>query len=139
MSNDLPLDEHDVEGPTLNEDLHKLDDLALKQKAAKADFEKADREYKQHRMHCYERMKDEGVDMTKLGGVRFEAPKPTWYGTVQDKKVFQKWAKANRPALVREEAAEAELNKFVRECIEDGRPLPPGVGAYPRPVVRITR
>lgn len=135
---ELPdLDPADVEAATLNDDLKRLAVLKRERDDLKAQFEAADTAYHEHRDRCYERMEDEETESTRLAGQLFVRNKPTWFATVQDRRVFQAWAKQNAPSVLKQTEAEKELNKLVRACIDDGRPFPPGLSAYPRKVVAV--
>lgn len=137
---ELPdLDASDVEPTTLQEDLDRLAVLKQERDALKERFAEADKAYHEHRDHCYERMEHEDTPSMRRGGHLFVRNDPTWYATVQDRRVFQAWAKANAPSVLKTAEADAELNKLVRACIDDGRPFPPGLSAYPRKVVAVRR
>jgi hypothetical protein len=87
----------------------------------------------------HDRMVDElGWDNIKIRGVgRFSAPEPTWYATVQDRAAFQRWARENRPTLLRTREETRLLNNLIRDCVRDSRPFPPGLTGYPRKTVSI--
>lgn len=68
----------------------------------------------------------------------FEVPKPTWFATIQDWPAFKKWALKNRPGLIQDNTRVTKgMNELVRSYRDDGRPLPPGLGAAPRPTVKV--
>lgn len=46
--------------------------------------------------------------------------------------MFVKWAESNDPDLIQYKERGAELNSLVRQRLDDGEPLPPGVGFYDR-------
>lgn len=81
----------------------------------------------------------------KIGGVKLKGlanvviKEPTWYATMQDRRVFQIWAAANRKGLLRVTEEEKLLNELVREYRRDHKALPPGLGAYPRKSVSVTK
>jgi hypothetical protein len=55
-----------------------------------------------------------------------------WYAAVQDPLEFNEWAEANAPHLIQPQPRKAKLNELVQQHIEDGTPLPPGLGATPK-------
>lgn len=88
----------------------------------------------------WERMEAERVKEHRMDGVgKVTRNDPKWYATMQDRRAFQAWASANRPALVKTVEEEALLNALVREYMRDKRPLPPGLGAYPRKNLSVYR
>jgi hypothetical protein len=54
----------------------------------------------------------------------------TVYAQVQDKQALIEWAQENDDELVSLAPRKALLNQKVRECLDNGEPLPPGLGAY---------
>lgn len=115
--------------------------IALKHERdqAKRHFEEIDADLKRERQALYDRMEDEGVDSQRIDGVLVVRPDPTWYHTMQDRDQFHAWARENNPSLLKTREEGELLNALVRECIEDGRPLPPGLGAYPRPTIQVRK
>lgn len=69
----------------------------------------------------------------------YEIPEPTWFAVVQDLTAFTKWAKRSAPGAVPGPSTRAskQMNALVRAAIDDSRPLPPGLGAQPRPTVKV--
>lgn len=52
----------------------------------------------------------------------------TDYGVVQDRGEFIKWAQEHEPSLVKTIENKAEVHRLVRERIDNGEGLPPGIG-----------
>jgi hypothetical protein len=120
----------------------KLKELRDKRTAAKGAFTKADKAYKEQQGIVREMMEDVGIGSfrSKKGSFALEAPEETWYATFQDFAAFERWAMENNPSLLRvDHHVSAELNKFVREQLDNGEPLPPGLGAYPKAVVKVKK
>lgn len=68
----------------------------------------------------------------------FEVPEPTWYAVIQDWPSFKRWALKNRESMIQDNTRVTKaMNELVREYRDDGRPLPPGLGAAPRPTVKV--
>ena len=140
MSEDFPeLDASDVQSPVLNDDLEKLAELNAEAQKLEKDAKAARAELNSWRAHCYERMEDEKVESVRVNGKLFVRNDPTWFSTIQDEATLFAWLRENRPGILTTKAVEAELNKLVRACLEDGRPFPPGLGAYPRKVVAVRK
>src|SRR5687768_3746500 len=126
---------------TLNEDLRRLDmlkaDEAMKKRAAnqatqmRAEWEK----------HCFDRMVDEeydpGSSSVKIKGVIY-IPNRTEYATVQDEAAFVEWAKEHDEGLLQPESPrEGLLNQLVRERLDNGEPLPPGIGYHTKEFISV--
>jgi hypothetical protein len=52
----------------------------------------------------------------------------TDYSVIQDREAFVKWAQENDPSLVKYVEQKAEVHKLVRERLDNGEGLPPGLG-----------
>lgn len=140
MSEDFPeLDHTDVAAPTLNDDLAKLAELSKAYSKLYADTAAAKTDLDTWRAHCYERMEDEDVESIRTGGHLFTRNEPTWYATVQDRTALHAWLKVHRPAALQTREVDKLLNRLVRDAQEDGRPLPPGLGGYPRKIVAVKK
>jgi hypothetical protein len=99
---------------------------------------------KQDRLHdaLLERMESERIKSMRLeGGPLVEREEPTWYPSYQDKAAFRAWALENDPALVKQdpEFDQKLVNKLVRERIDNNQPLPPGLGAFPKPRISLRK
>jgi hypothetical protein len=79
-------------------------------------------------------MEDRGVDGIKVDGTNY-VPSGTTYAQVQDSDEFIKWAEENDSQLIEEKPRKELLNQLVRTYLDDGKPLPPGVGFYIREYV----
>lgn len=77
------------------------------------------------------RMEAEGVQSIKHDNTNF-VPVQTVYGAVQDRSEFIKWAEETQPELLETRERKAILNEMVRQHLDDGEPLPPGLGFYVR-------
>lgn len=55
-----------------------------------------------------------------------------WYATVQDPLAFNTWALEHAPHLVQPKPRMKNLNELVQAAHEDGTPLPPGIGEWPK-------
>jgi hypothetical protein len=96
-------------------------------KSAKQVYEDAQRKF-------FERLEAEGIGSIKVDGVNF-VPQTTIYGQVQDREAFLAWAETADEALVETRERKALINELVREAIENGDPLPPGLGFYQKDYV----
>ena len=134
--------EHDIDfdGLSLREAVIAYKALRVERDLAQATFKPLDEALKRAKARLNDIMRDpeSGMDTIKIKGVgKFVAPEPTWYAQVQDRGALHKWAKDNRPGLLRTREEDALLNQLVRERINSGQALPPGLGAYPRKTVSI--
>lgn len=94
---------------------------------AKQAFEAAQRTF-------YERLQDEGVGSIKVDGINF-VPAHTVFGQIQDREAFIAWAQENEEELLEPRERKALINEIVREAVEQGKELPPGLGFYVREYV----
>jgi uncharacterized protein with LGFP repeats len=76
-------------------------------------------------------MEAEDAQSHKASGTTF-SPVKKQYATVQDRAEFVRWAQENEPDLIQYKERGAELNSLVRQRLDDGEVLPPGVGFYDR-------
>lgn len=112
---------------TLAQDLRKLAKLRRERDELKRRFDAADAKFKEHRTHVFHRMQAEETESMKVAGtlyVAYEDP----MATVQDREAFVEWAKDNAPELVQLTERKRVLNELVRERLDNGEPLPPGIG-----------
>ncbi len=77
----------------------------------------------------FERMASEKVDGIKYDGTNF-VPVETSYGQVQDRSEFVAWAEDEMPELLETKERKALVNELVRERLDNGETLPPGLGFY---------
>lgn len=102
---------------------------------ARKAHDRAKQDYAEAHAALYRRMDEEEMDGFKSNGVRFSMDsKP--YAVIQDRQAFVKWATENHPELVSLKEEKALLNALVRECLDDNRDLPPGLGHYDREIVK---
>jgi hypothetical protein len=94
---------------------------------AKQAFEDAQRKF-------YDHMQDEGIGSIKVDGTNF-VPAQTVYGQVQDREAFIAWAQENEEELLEPHERKALINELVREAVDNGTELPPGLGFYTKEYV----
>jgi len=104
-----------------------LDDAEAVAKSTKLDYVDAERRF-------FERMEAETVGSVKVDGVNF-VPQTTVYGQVQDREAFIQWAESTDESLLEPRERKALINELVREAIEQGAELPPGLGFYTKDYV----
>lgn len=126
----------------LHAELDSMRELQLDRNEKKAAFQKADEllKAKKERIRAIgEALGIRGRIKTQSGKNIYEIPgEPTWFATVQDFGAFSRWAKENAPGLIRDDTrVSAGMNSLIRRRKEDGRPLPPGLGALPRYSVKV--
>jgi hypothetical protein len=112
----------------------------------KAESDAATNEYRAGEQDVLDRMDELGlktltVDLPGIGSVRFTRRKPTVYGRVTDlDAAMDSFENSGRvDELFAPKVSPARLNEFVRECLEQGQPLPPGVDFYERPGITVSR
>lgn len=114
---------------TIQQDLADLRTLKLRAVELKAQSEQAARDFKLEQHRVYERLRQEDVQSMNVAGINYVRAS-TVYGQVQDEGAFLAWAEENAPELIVTKPYKKEVNALARECLNDGRPMPPGIGAY---------
>lgn len=122
---------------TLAEDLRAL---ALKKRAAATAAKVADKvkaDAKAWEQHCYDRIDSElGTD--EDGGASIRNNRGTFiaaetiFAQIQNREAFEQWAREQDETYFEDKLREKLLNELVREKIDNGEPLPPGLGWYGR-------
>jgi len=112
----------------------------------KAESDAASNEYRAAEQDVLDKMDELGlknltVDLPGIGSVRFTKRKPTVYGRVTDiDAAMASFTDSGRSdELFQPKVSAARLNEYVRECLEQGVELPPGVDFYERPGVTVSR
>ena len=121
--------------PALNHLAHlKTHEKQAKRVAVDAEKARKDFEYALH-----EALEAKGVIGHKTTTHTFSL-RTTLYGHIEDMDAFQAWAEENGEGetYFRTEEARGRINELVRDCIETGQELPPGVGWYPRKQITTT-
>lgn len=77
----------------------------------------------------FERMEHDNISGIKVGDTNF-IPISTNYGQVQDRAAFIEWAQTEQPELVETKERKALVNELIREALDNGDPMPPGLGFY---------
>lgn len=125
---------------TLNEDLRALDTLKADEARKKRAAAEATDRRAEWEKQCFDRMVDEeydpGESSLKIKGVVY-IPNRTDYAVVQDRAAFIEWARANDAGLIEVATREGLLNQLVRERLDNGEPLPPGIGYYSKEFISI--
>jgi hypothetical protein len=118
-----------AQGTTLAEDAAALRELKRTAAALDTEAKEAKAAAQQAEIEFFERMDTEGVQSIKYDGTNFVRAE-TVFGQVQDRSEFVAWAEENRPELLETKERKALVNELVREHLDDGAPLPPGLGFY---------
>lgn len=105
----------------------------LKREAERLDTEatKAKAIAKEAEVALFERMDSEGVGSIKVDKTNFVRTE-TVYGQVQDRSEFVAWAEDNMSELLETKERKALVNEVIRERLDGGQELPPGLGFYVR-------
>lgn len=122
----------------LKDDLRRL--ARLKDEAAdlNAKAKAKSNELNEFQARVWARMEQEEVESIKVSGRTFVRRAPTEYHSMQDEAVFVEWALENDPSLVSYKGNRRLLNQLVRERIDNGEELPPGLGFYTREIVSVS-
>lgn len=82
----------------------------------------------------FERMEQEHVESIKTNGVLY-VPVETNYGQVQDRAAFVEWAEDEMPELLERKERKKLVNELIRERLDAGDEIPPGLGFYTKEYV----
>lgn len=106
------------------------DELRTSAAEAKLDYDRA-------HQALWDRMDATGVDGMKIDGMTYSKNKQKPYSTVQDKDALYRWAveEGNMPELFDPQPRGELLNETVRQRLDNGEAMPPGVGWYPKHTV----
>lgn len=114
---------------TLAQEARALRTLRNREKKAKEVYDDLKAQREQDEVALIERMDGEGVESIKSDGTLF-SPTETQYGQIQDRTIFVEWAQEYAPELLETKERKGLINEKVRECIDNGEPLPPGMSFY---------
>lgn len=115
--------------PTLSQACQALRKLKEQEAKAKDKYDELKAKRERAEIELIQRMEGEEAESHKTAGVLF-VPTRRPYGTVQDRQEFVKWAQENAPELVEAKERKGLVNEIVRQRLDDGEDLPPGVGYY---------
>lgn len=118
---------------TLAEDIRKLTLLKKREAILKRRVKDSTKNRAAWERAVFDRMVDEGWTLNEstlaLEGVMYK-PSSTTFATIQDKNALLEYLQDHDDILVEPKIKEADLNQLVRECLDNGQPLPPGLGYY---------
>lgn len=123
----------------ITERLAHLAQLKAKEKQSKKQYEADKSERERFELDTHTLMESEDLWTVRTGTHTFSA-KETIYGQVQDEEAFRAWVQDQglEEEFFRSEEVKGRINELVREAIDSGRDLPPGLGWYPRKYVSAT-
>lgn len=70
-------------------------------------------------------------DSVTVNGTKY-GKETTWYPAFQDTRVFVDWAAEHDPELIQPKLRKQLVNQRVQQMMDDGKELPPGLGAWPK-------
>jgi len=111
----------------LFEEATRLDKLAKEVRA----------EAKEAEAQLMERMEQEDCDSHSTGG-KLYTKVVTNYHVIQDRAAFEEWAASYDEELLEVKPKGDLLNALIRQRLDDGEPLPPGLGFYPKEYISKT-
>jgi hypothetical protein len=124
---------------TLSDKLKRLAEIKKSERRTKIEYDALVSTRAQLEQECYDQMETEDgrAPSRKLDGIGYR-PQRTIYANITDEDEFKEWALENDKALITEGPAEALLNQLVRTCLDNNRPLPPGVNYYARTKINMS-
>lgn len=122
----------------LQEQFDTLRTLRIDRNQKKAAFDAAEKAWKKQQAKVRDIADDNHIKHQDTARGGYSVPAPTWFASVQDFGAFKRWAEKNQPSLLRlDKKVSKGMNELVRQRIEDGEPLPPGLGSYYRAPVKV--
>lgn len=101
--------------------------LKLRATELKRDAEEATREFKLAERELLDRFEAEGASGHRSeDGVLYTRVK-TIYSQITDRDAFVSWAEEHEPELLKTDERKGLVHELVRERLDNGEPLPPGV------------
>lgn len=96
-------------------------------------------EHVQFQADLFQDMREQEIRSVNTETAQFVA-RSTIYATVQDQDAFQVWAqeKGLEEDYFTPKPAKARLNELVRDRIDSGEDMPPGISFYPRDYISIS-
>jgi len=122
---------------SLKQDLQRLRRLKDESTALNKKAKDKSAELEQHQARVYARMESEDVESIRFNGRNFIRVEPQPYASIQDRDAFVEWARNNDPSLVSEKEEKRLLNQLVRERLDNGEELPPGIGFYTKEIISV--
>ena len=121
------------------DDFLELKELKAKARELVREAKEAKLMYERKEAEIFSRMEETGFSSVKLDGENYVA-KRTVYARIQDSEKFYEWCKFNEctDLYFTEKEEKGRLNELVREAIDNGYELPPGLSWYPKEYVAIT-
>ena len=114
---------------------------------AKKALETAEEEYRDAESHLYEQMEKSGavgaqkIDLGEPFGVVSFLNRTTYYGRIEDEHKAAEYyeSRAMMDEVTSPKFVKKRISEEVRDCLEQGKALPPGIGYYTQRGVTITR
>lgn len=103
--------------------------LREKELATKHEWEDLKTEREKLDQQIIEYMEHRKIQGQKIDGTNF-VPTETIYAQVQDSDEFTQWALERDDTLVEYKPRKEQLNELVRERLDNGEAMPPGLGFY---------
>ncbi len=111
---------------TIQQEAKELRELKESYVESKAETDSLKRQFDKAQADLIERMDTDAVEGLKVDGTNF-IPTKTIYGQVQDRSEFVAWAEQEAPELLEPKERSELINELVRQKLDDGEQLPPGL------------
>jgi hypothetical protein len=122
-------DGHDLIAETRRLGLLKKRETILSRRKKEATKRRVEQERLVHGLMLHQGFSPDDNDGIKLGGMHF-SPQETHFAVVQDKQALVQWIKDHDDSIVEDRLKQEELNHIVRTRLDNGEPLPPGLGFW---------
>ena len=124
----------------INDRLAELDRLKEDRDHKRRIADEAEAAHRQYEANLFADLRELGLRTIRTDHAQFQR-KSTVYATVTDKDELLEWAKERGldEELFSDKPNKQALNQIVRDAIDSGQELPPGVNWYPREYISITK
>lgn len=135
------------DGEALAFKFRRLVELREKRDSDKAKAETSEKEYRTHEAELFDEMADGPIQGTirldlgePYGTVAF-TPKETPFGRILDNEAAVKYFEEQGmlEEVTRQQFGKQKLNEIVRDFLDQGKPMPPGVDWYAKRGITISR
>lgn len=122
------------------DEFKKLDELKQAYREADKVAKEAKRLHDEHQARLLDEMKESDIGTFTVSGVQF-SPRSTIYANVTDRDAFHEWLHEQglEDEFLKQAEEKQRLNELVRDRLDSGQEMPPGLSFYPREFITIKR
>lgn len=122
---------------TITQDMERLHELRATARGLKTEADAAKLDADRAEYELFQRMEHERVGAQRVDGIGNFVRAETEYAQVQDETELLAWAEIEMPEIFEQKPRKKILNELVKERLNSGQPLPPGLGFYVKQYVSV--